>query len=313
MKWIFVLCLIFGFGGSILAGEEFPEKTGDVLLNRLQLTTQLQQNVDEKIQNDPALTHPSKSVTKAVLFSAVLPGAGQLYSQSYWKAAAFLAIEAAAWAVNISYNNKGDNKDAEFRQYADENWSEYRYWSYVNYQADKDEGVFANYVPVPYDANGTVINDDHGERIWYLIDEGSYDQETIDYLRQIENQFPTGSGFTHHLPETKTQQYYEMIGKYPKQFGNAWFDGDFNAVYQDFGQGNITPMNDFYATMRDDANQFYKTAGYGSMVVLINHIVSAIDAGFTANSFNKRQIQATYQNKRYVDEYVNMFGLSFVF
>jgi len=49
------------------------------------------------------------------------------------------------------------------------------------------------------------------------------------------------------------------------------------------------------------------------MVVLINHIVSAIDAGFTANSFNKRQIQATYQNKRYVDEYVNMFGLSFVF
>jgi hypothetical protein len=104
-----------------------------------------------------------------------------------------------------------------------------------------------------------------------------------------------------------------MIGKYPKQFGNAWFDASFDVTYQDFGQGNITPMNNLYATMRDDANQFYKTAGYGSMVVLINHIVSAIDAGFTANSFNKRQIQATYQNKRYVDEYVNMFGLSFVF
>lgn len=311
MKWIFVLCLIIGFWGSMMAGEELPEKTADVLLNRLQLAATLQQNVDDEIKNNPALAHPSKSVAKAVLFSAVLPGAGQLYSQSYWKAAAFLAIETAAWAVNISYNNKGDNKDAEFKRYADENWSEYHYWSYVNYEASKDEYLSSQYQLYSYEVIS--VNDQYGQRTWYLIDQGSYDQATIDYLRQVETQFPTGSGFTHHLPDTKTQQYYEMIGKYPKQFGNAWFDADFNAVYQDFGLHHITPMNDLYATMRDDANQFYKTAGYGSMVVLINHIVSAIDAGFTANSFNKRQIQATYQNRRYVDEYVNMFGLSFAF
>jgi hypothetical protein len=267
--------------------------------------------VDETLQNDPQLNRNSKSVFKAVLFSAIVPGAGQIYNQSYWKAAAFLAIEAAAWAVNISYNKKGDNKDTEFKRYADENWNEHRYWSYVNYQADIDEVTFPDYQPVPYNSGGEVINDEHGQRTWYLIDEAIYDEEAVRRLREIESQFPTGSGFTHHLPETRTQQYYEMIGKYPRQFGNAWFDADFNTYYQDFGQGKITPMNDLYATMRDDANQFYKTAGYGTMAILINHLVSAIDAGFTAKKFNEHNLEVTYQSRRYVDEYVNMFGVNF--
>jgi hypothetical protein len=70
-------------------------------------------------------------------------------------------------------------------------------------------------------------------------------------------------------------------------------------------------MNDLYATMRDDANQFYKTAGYGTMAILINHLVSAIDAGFTAKKFNEHNLEVTYQSRRYVDEYVNMFGVNF--
>ena len=32
--------------------------------------------------------------------------------------------------------------------------------------------------------------------------------------------------FTHHLPATKTQQYYEMIGKYD-QFRYGWSDTDY--------------------------------------------------------------------------------------
>jgi hypothetical protein len=311
MRWFFVFIFLVGLSLTVFAEDEFLQKTGDVLLNRLQLNEQLQQNLDETLQKDPQLNRNSKSVFKAVLFSAIVPGAGQIYNQSYWKAAAFLAIEAAAWAVNISYNKKGNDKDAEFKRYADQNWSEYRYWSYVNYQVDIDEVTFPGYDPIPYDEDGMIIDDEYGERTWYLIDEGSYDADAIAYLREKEGQFPTGSGFTHHLPETKTQQYYEMIGKYPRQFGNAWYDADFNTYYQDFGQGKITPMNDLYATMRDDANQYYKTAGYGTMVILVNHLISALDAGFTAKKINRQNLQVTYQNRRYVDEYVNMFGINF--
>jgi hypothetical protein len=202
MKWFFVFSFLVGLSLIAFAEDEFPQKTADVLLNRLQLNEQLQQNVDETLQNDPQLNRNSKSVFKAVLFSAIVPGAGQIYNQSYWKAAAFLAIEAAAWAVNISYNKKGDNKDTEFKRYADENWNEHRYWSYVNYQADIDEVTFPDYQPVPYNSGGEVINDEHGQRTWYLIDEAIYDEEAVRRLREIESQFPTGSGFTHHLPET---------------------------------------------------------------------------------------------------------------
>lgn len=314
MKSLFILSLISGVVFTLAAGEEFPQNGGDLMLNRLQLHQQLQSNLDQEARQEGSAGGSTKSVAKAVAFSALLPGAGQLYNGSYWKAAAFLAVEAAAWTVFFTYTKKGDDKDAEFKRYADQYWSEYRYWSYVNYLADQRyEETFPDYSAVPYDQTGTLIQDEYGNRYWYLIDENYYRQNEAvvkAQLREIETQFPTGSGFTHHLPGTKTQQYYEMIGKYPKQFGNAWYDADFNATYQDFGQGNITPMNALYATMRDDANQLYKTASYGTMVALVNHLISAIDAGFTARSINRRAMELTYHNRFVVDEYVNMFGLS---
>ncbi len=312
MKTAWFVNLVMGGILFLTAGEELPKDSGDLMLNRLQLHQQLQSNLEQEIKEEGSAGGSTKSVAKAVAFSALLPGAGQLYNGSYWKAAAFLAVEAAAWTIFFTYTQKGDDKDTEFKQYADQYWSEYRYWSYVNYLADQrySESFPNGYDEVPYDVNGSVIQDEYGSRTWYLIDQAYYNQETINYLRGIETQFPTGSGFTHHLPDTKTQQYYEMIGKYPKQFGNAWYDADFNATYQDFGQGNITPMNALYATMRDDANQLYKTASYGTMVALVNHLISAIDAGFTARSINRRAMEVTYHNRFVVDEYVNMFGLS---
>lgn len=314
MKTLFTLVLMLGIMLPLAAGEEFPNDSGDLMLNRLQLHDRLQANLDQEAREGGSAGGSTKSVAKAVAFSALLPGAGQLYNGSYWKAAAFLAVEAAAWTVFFTYTKKGDDKDAEFKRYADQYWSEYRYWSYVNYLADQRyEETFPNYNAVPYDHTGTLIQDEYGNRYWYLIEENYYRENEAAIkaqLREIETRFPTGSGFTHHLPDTKTQQYYEMIGKYPKQFGNAWYDADFHATYQDFGQGNITPMNALYAGMRDDANQFYKSASYGTMVALINHLASAIDAGFTARGINRRAMELTYQNRLFVDEYVNMFGLS---
>ncbi len=39
----------------------------------------------------------TKHLGKALIFSAVVPGAGQLYAGSYWKALGFVAVEAAGW------------------------------------------------------------------------------------------------------------------------------------------------------------------------------------------------------------------------
>lgn len=278
------------------------QDNSDILLSRAQINAQLDARLTEALQEDIVVNHPRKSVGRAVVFSAVLPGAGQLYSGSYWKAAAFLAVEATAWYMNVAYNRKGKDKDTEFRAYAAENWSEQRYWSHV-YHRIKDRDDIS--LPASFYQEDFLVLDSQNRE---LID----DWEAAELILV---EYATGTylpGYTHHLPETKTQQYYEMIGKYPEQFGNAWDDADFlSGRYSGYDGGVITPQNKTYAVMRDESNRLYRVAGYGSMIALANHLFSAIDAGFTARRLNRFKL--TYNSRQIQNEYINYFGMSVAF
>lgn len=70
---------------------------------------------------------PSRSARLAGLLSAAVPGAGQIYGRSWIKAAAFLALETAAWVGYSHYTDEGDAMRKEFRAYADEHWSRERW------------------------------------------------------------------------------------------------------------------------------------------------------------------------------------------
>jgi hypothetical protein len=290
---------------SLRAEVPFNWGKEELLARRLELRTQAMNQTSDSAGTLMETTVPNqKSVGKAVVFSAVVPGSGQFYAKSYVKAAVFLAIEVTAWAVHISNTKKGDKRDSEFKQFAGENWSEYRYWSYVNWVGSQND-IYS----------GLVVPEDHWDvqqapngGTWYLIDEQYFNanrDEIISNLREIEQ-----DGFSHRLPATRTQQYYEMIGKYPGQFGNAWNDASFDRRYS--GPDNITAKNNFYMETRDQANRFYDYAQYGLMAVLINHVVSSIDAGFTTRNYNRRQVkmEMSYQNLRYKGEYLNMFGVN---
>ncbi len=286
------------FTQAALAGRTTTIPGQETLLYRQKVKSRLVRSV----QAEATTTQPlpgRKSIGRAVLFSAVVPGAGQFYAGAYLKAGIFLLTELVGWAVNIHYNNLGNEKDQEFRQFADQKWSEYRYWSYVNY---RNSQVANPKVPVfPYHEVKSPFN-----KTWYLIDENVFGPDVVDQLRQIENDFPH---FTHILPRTKTQQYYEMIGKYPEQFGNAWEDADFDEFYSGF-EKHVTPYNQTYTDMRNASNHFFDIASYGSMVLLVNHVISAIDAGFSTRSYNRRLARMTYRKMYYRGEWVNMLGLA---
>ena len=86
--------------------------------------------------------------------------------------------------------------------------------------------------------------------------------------------------FSHRLPPYGEQQYYELIGKY-KQFSSGWdeFTGDvYDAVPQ--------IMQD-YSIMRGKANDAYNVAAKAVVGIYINHLLSAIDAVWSAVSYNK--------------------------
>ncbi len=74
-----------------------------------------------------------KSPFLAGFFSLVLPGAGEFYTGDYWKAAIFVALEAALITTAVVYDNKGDNKTGEFQQYADDYKNPAHNWNVVKY------------------------------------------------------------------------------------------------------------------------------------------------------------------------------------
>lgn len=297
-KVIFIL--IAGWFATLLASRPLPI-ADQVLLQRYTILSQVKANVQQELEQRESADGKKKSVSRAVMLSAVLPGAGQFYAGSYVKSILFLTVEIAAWVINVRYNRMGDKKDAEFRAFADRYWSEYRYWSYLYFRLQQS-GVD---LPRQFETY-TVAGKD-----WVLIREDQY-AEAKQLLREYENVL---RGFTHRLPEKSDdpQQYYEMIGKYPGQFGNAWADASFYVQYSGY-EGRVTPLNEKYVQMRNESNRYFDIAGYGAMVALVNHVISAIDAGFTTRNLNRKQpVKVSYKNIDYPGEYVNMLGLQMAF
>jgi hypothetical protein len=135
----------------------------------------------------------------------------------------------------------------------------------------------------------------------------NYNPEVATSLRYLE----VALGHTHRLPETKTQQYYEMIVKYLTQFGNGWADANFYSTY--YGNtDNMTAQMFFYRDMRNQMNEYHDTASTAANIILVNHVLSALDAAWTASSYNREiTMKIRAYNKRYFDENVQMVGINF--
>jgi hypothetical protein len=201
----------------------------------------------------------AKNPKLAFIMSAAVPGGGQVYAKSYVKAAAFVGIEVAAWAMYLNFNKEGQRIEDRYHAYAAEHWSEDEYWKWI-----------AHHAGLPYD--GT--------------------DNTREALRDWES-----SQFSHGLHRDQDQQYYEMIGKY-HQFSWGWDDFRENndismsdyEITQRYNEDKST-INDNrlkYETKRNDMNAAYKKATTATTLVFLNHILSAVDAAWTTAKYNKR-------------------------
>ena len=195
---------------------------------------------------------PEKSPGRALLFSTILPGAGEFYAGARKRAAVFFGLEVAAWALWSSWNSEGNDIEDEFRELADS--------------------------------------------------DGGWD--ALAYLAWDSSSISSRSSKTHHLPcrsfieetenfdacpETEKQQYYELIGKY-NQFVAGWTD----VIDQ---QGNSVEFSEIdsvenyhsdlriaYEDRRNDSNKLLKRATNVAGLILVNHVLSAIDAARAARS-----------------------------
>ncbi len=241
----------------------------------------------------PALTG-KKNIGRAVMFSLVVPGTGQIYSGSWLRALPWLAIEVAGWAMFSTYHAQGNDKTSEFEAFAGP-------WQ----NKDSTAGHFNldAYLVREYQ----VASNAQWSSNPYVSPNGFDDWITETW---IERQDHLPAPYTHDVLTDDVQQYYEMIGKYYEQFGYGWNDtydhsvplngsapetiwgvsGDDVATVKFDGQ---SAMFYLYRDMRGEANDLLEKGNTMMEIVLVNHVLSALDAAFAARSYNRKLEAAT--------------------
>ena len=247
----------------LLAVMSFPQ-TNLNLTGRLSADTKLISTnyKDTSATQVSFSSYSKKSVALAGILSGIMPGAGEVYiggTTNYIKAGALVLIEAVSIYYDISYNKRGDAQTNMFQNYADNQWSVVNYAEYLGRKGH----------PV-------TINNSPGLTPWQRVNWAE--------LNAAEDSL----GLSHHLPIHGSQQYYELIGKYP-QYSPGWNQYVYgtNTANPTDDYHYLPPQFDQYAVMRGNANDLYKIASRGAAMIYVNHALGILDAVWSAVSFNK--------------------------
>ena len=236
-------------------------------------------NIDNRFANnikfsreldDTIVENNKKSLAKPMIASLVVPGLGQLMNKSpWWKTAIFAGIEVAGIAGYFVWTNKADNITDEYERWADGHWDVKRWVSDTQYLSSD---IKTNGYP---EVNDVIINGSH--HIIIVID-GK--QQSSDILATNPNI---------DYIELRDWDFYEGIGKYD-QFVAGWDDAksEWSIVRKNIENGSdellvMTPNKSHYLNLRNDSNVLYKNAKFAASTLLFNHILSAIEALWSAN------------------------------
>ncbi len=261
---IYLASVIILLSGQMAWGEGLgpdASKLGKLEAGFLaQNSPSLQQRVKTSLAGQQSVER--KSIQKAFLLSAILPGVGEYYMGSKTRMILFGGIEVLSWTGYLTYHHKGKVKEKEFQRFAndEQNWNLYDYLDFVNDQFLDGTNYHDKYYPDVYDP-------------------ADWDS--------IQNHLP--DAFIHDVLDAWShdrQQYYEMIGKYyNSQFGPGWQDSKrtSDSLYCWYSDNAET-----YMDMRGLSNKFLKRAKWGVGAALVNRVLSAFDAALLAKSHNKR-------------------------
>lgn len=272
----------------------------------------------------------NKSPLVAAGLSLLVPGAGEFYGRDYIRSSIFFGVEVFTLSMWYYYESDGDDRKDEYRDFADRNFDEDVYYGgllgmtqnvihWLENKNSTEEGLefdAAEYWSQDYfkDRNNWQWDESDSLAVTDFLELsfGSFNELSTNPYRVIEL-FGGSAQFTHNLPATKTQQYYEMIGKY-HQFACGWndfdgyeYDADGNLVTEtkyiensageqvaveipvmklDDGVFNYSENGynsekvDFYEDLRNKTNEAYEMGQNFLMVTLLNHVASAFDASY---------------------------------
>ena len=286
-------------------------------------TTQVDQ--DDTITDPFPYQGSFKSPGKALLFSGALPGMGQFYMKKWMRGLLFATLDGIAigtWYIN---NNVAEDKKKEYSNYAYQKWDlsrwihDYYKW-YPPIAPDDFSGgqekwdlireVFVNRSDTlggcdepPY-CYTDIWDHSHNVEFYYNgkpMKSSSNDFKVVfqdlcdnSYLGDpkcsidLENMNMKDDN-NDTILVTTSHHFYEGIQKYDMFFA-GWEDNEsVIVVSQSHGDINATsPYQQAYRSLWNDYNRIMTLAGNGSKFMLINRVVSMLDAIILAKNWNNQ-------------------------
>jgi hypothetical protein len=270
-----------------------------------------------------------RSPKKALFMSMIVPGLGQAYVGQNWfnytrGAVYFLTDVALAYGWHHYVVDRQDAQIAKYQKYADENWRQSKYEDSIARYPDKvvnRNGLRETYCESVQDANTSKGNSLlQGCKVPTSDQYNSFRAEYNDKDSSAEALGPFRSRFPN--PHT----FYELIGK-ETEFVTGWLDADSvflgDSAYYAMGPdgsalkdavGRLVPattaMQQKYIGMRAQANDYARMQAWFLGGMVVNHIVSAVDAALAAHYHNKAlyQTETSWWDRVRLDSYLAWDG-----
>ena len=235
---------------------------------------------------DSLVVYPARPM----LYSLILPGAGQWYNKSpAWKIGLFAGIEAASIFSGLQWKKKAEDIRLQYEIFADQNW-------------DLETWVF-NTLNTPLGNYADVhINGTHKLT---LVLSGSLAVQYGNYVSSDSLENNAHWVYTNEVSVLRDRDFYENIGKYD-QFVGGWIDcyGLANnqlwfEVEKDVGDSTeiiiSTPNKEDYVNQRGRSNDYLNMAKYAVSAVMFNHVISALEAVWSTQIRNRTKKERKVQ------------------
>lgn len=220
---------------------------------------------------------PIKYPARPMLYSLVIPGAGQVYNKSpLWKTALFAGIEIAGISAWWNWKSKAEDIRLEYELFGTDHWL-LSNW-YINTPLifpDNYPEMFSGTHKIMLIAGGEYFSSEFLDSLWGVY--GDWSQ--IDFIRD--------------------RDFYENIGKYD-QFVGGWDDGYDESGNQlwyeeekDVGDSTevikLTSNKDHYRDLRFDSNTLLDYSKYAISAIMFNHVISALEAVWSSQQIAREE------------------------
>ena len=237
-------------------------------------------------KEDSLVVYPARPM----LYSLVLPGAGQWYNKSpSWKIGLFAGIEAASIFSGLQWRKKADDIRLKYEKFADQNWD------LETWVSNTLNTPLGNYADVHINGTHKLI----------LVLSGSLAEQYGNYVPSDSLENNAHWVYTSEVRVLRDRDFYENIGKYD-QFVGGWTDcyGPANnqlwfEVKKDVGDSTeiiiSTPNKEEYVGQRALSNEYLNMAKYAVSAVMFNHVISALEAVWSTQVRNRPKKEQNIQ------------------